>query len=121
MMPKVLPDLYEGMHEEACKMLAIDLHDFEKIDAFRKDDAWTKGQISMCFSCREYLEILPIGVEKGEALKAFCKRLEIPIANSLAAGDENNDISMIKCCRHRLCSSQCAPGSESGSRLCDAC
>ena len=96
MMPKVLPDLYEGMHEEACKMLAIDLHDFEKIVAFRKDDAWTKGQISMCFSCREYLEILPTGVEKGEALKAFCKRLEIPIANSLAAGDENNDISMIK-------------------------
>lgn len=35
-------------------------------------------------------------MEKGEALKAFCKRLEIPIANSLAAGDENNDISMIK-------------------------
>ena len=38
----------------------------------------------------------PTGVEKGEALKAFCKRLEIPIAKSLAAGDENNDISMIK-------------------------
>ena len=34
--------------------------------------------------------------ESSNALEAFCAKMGIPIANSVSAGDENNDISMIK-------------------------
>ena len=39
---------------------------------------------------------MPCGVSNGSALEAFCAKMGISIAKSVSAGDENNDISMIK-------------------------
>lgn len=36
------------------------------------------------------------GVNKGTALKAVCKELQIPMSDSLAFGDSNNDIELIE-------------------------
>ena len=83
--------------KEACKLLAVDLKDQEKLEDFRKamQDKF-EGKLDLFFSNRQYLEIVPCGVSKGSALEAFCAKMGIPIANSVSAGDENNDISMIK-------------------------
>lgn len=41
------------------------------------------------------LMIQPKGVEKGKALKAVCERLGIPLVQTVAFGDDWNDISMM--------------------------
>ena len=49
----------------------------------------------MSFSNDFLLEYLPLGISKGEALKDLCRLLDIPVADSVAAGDEANDIPML--------------------------
>ena len=52
--------------------------------------------MDMYFSSREYLEIVPKGVNKGAGMIKFCELMGIPLSCTIAAGDENNDISMIR-------------------------
>ena len=40
-------------------------------------------------------EISPLGVDKGKALCAMCEKLGIPVFQSIAVGDQSNDLSMI--------------------------
>ena len=47
------------------------------------------------FSSDHYLDILPAGTDKGEALSRLCGLLGIPLTDTVAAGDEENDLSMI--------------------------
>ena len=50
----------------------------------------------LAFSCDVLLEIVPAGVSKGFAVKWMCDYLGIPLANSVAAGDAQNDIPMLE-------------------------
>lgn len=43
-----------------------------------------------------YLEIIPRAVSKGSGLEAVCRHTGIDIRNSIAFGDSQNDISMLK-------------------------
>jgi len=43
-----------------------------------------------------YLEILPLGVSKGEALRAMCDALGLALAETIAIGDNWNDVEMIE-------------------------
>lgn len=47
-------------------------------------------------SRREYLELLPAGVSKGEALRVVAGHLRIPLSRTLAVGDQENDLEMIQ-------------------------
>ena len=42
------------------------------------------------------MEINPKGVNKGEAVKWLCQYLNVKKENTMAIGDSNNDISIIK-------------------------
>jgi|Deesub1362B_J571_1020462.scaffolds.fasta_scaffold21695_1 hypothetical protein len=44
----------------------------------------------------DYLEILPPGVDKGEALRWLCGRLGIPLEKVVAVGDQESDLGMIR-------------------------
>jgi len=44
-----------------------------------------------------YLEIMNKEVSKGRALKKVCSRLDIPLENTAAVGDNYNDLDMILC------------------------
>ncbi|MBR5510122.1 MAG: HAD family phosphatase [Lachnospiraceae bacterium] len=97
MKKKVVSDLLDAVVEEPCKMLAIHLHDQEKLTEFcARMEAWAKDKADMYFSCKEYLEIVPKGICKGNALRAFCEKTGIPVQNTIAAGDDCNDLSMIE-------------------------
>ena len=97
MKKKVVPDLLEAVCEEPCKVLAIDLHDREKLADFcTRMGEWAKDKADMYFSCKEYLEIVPQGICKGNALRAFCEKTGIPVEDTIAAGDDCNDLSMIE-------------------------
>lgn len=43
-----------------------------------------------------WMEIMPKGVNKGNALKIICERNSIPMESVVAFGDAQNDISMLK-------------------------
>ena len=91
------PLLPEHLTEEPCKMIVIDLHSREKMDAYRAAmEPWAKGKISMFYSSPNYLEHVPEHVSKGHAVKKLCELLQIPLENTVAAGDQENDISMLE-------------------------
>lgn len=54
------------------------------------------GRLDCFFSSRYFLEVVPMGVNKGSAVQALCRQLGIDVQNAVAAGDESNDVSMIR-------------------------
>ena len=52
--------------------------------------------LDMFFSCDQYLEFLPAGINKGSGIRFLCDYLQIPLDNTLAAGDAENDITMLE-------------------------
>lgn len=97
MRAKAVADLTEALIEEPCKVLIIDLHDQKPLLAFAEQmKAWAKDKVDMYFSCAQYMEIVPKGICKGNAMRAFCEKYGIPMEDTIAVGDENNDISMIQ-------------------------
>lgn len=91
-------DAREVMDKGACKCIAIELHDKEKIETFRKSliPFAEKEGITMIYSNPYYLEIFPSASGKGAAVKKLCEILSINPVLSVAAGDAQNDISMIE-------------------------
>lgn len=69
----------------------------QRLEAFQKKMApFTEGKLSSIFSSDVMLEYCPLNVSKGEAVRQLCSLLSIPIEHSIAAGDAENDISMIQ-------------------------
>ncbi len=91
-------DFHEINQTGACKCLAIELRDKEKLEAFRLSLLpWAmKEQISLVYSNPYYLEMIPSISGKGAAVKKLCEILSINPFLSVSAGDEQNDISMIE-------------------------
>lgn len=93
----IVPDMKKVLEEPPYKMLAINIRNPEKMYEFKeKLTACVEGKADIYFSSREYLEIVPQGVNKGAALQMFCSKKGIPLEHAIAVGDENNDISMLK-------------------------
>lgn len=93
---EVCEDVYNALGSEPNKVLLIDLNEKGVIKFWKGHQEWEKGKCESTFSCREFLEYLPMGVNKGSAVRTLCEMLNVDIANAYAAGDERNDISMIE-------------------------
>ncbi len=94
---RVVPDVCEILTVHPPKVLLADLTHSGRLEAFRRaHEEKLAGKAEATFSCPEYLEYLPLGVSKGYAVKWLCDYLGIPLAASVAAGDEANDLSMIR-------------------------
>ena len=93
---RVLPDIGE-LEIEPVKMLLIDFDDHAPLVAFRDWVLETyAGELDSFFSSDCFLEIVPAGTNKGAALLKMAELLSIDPADTVAAGDEANDISMIR-------------------------
>ncbi len=89
-------DPTEHLDGPPCKVICIDLHDHEKQERFRA--AVSKkyaDEIDTMYSSPYYLELIPKGYGKGTAVRELAKHLDIPIENTIAAGDAENDNSML--------------------------
>lgn len=86
------------LKEGPCKCLAIEIKDLEKLESFRLSLLpWAKKEgISMIYSNPNYLEFFPAISGKGAAVKVLCRLLNINPYFSIAAGDAQNDLSMIE-------------------------
>lgn len=87
------------------KLIAIALEDTERLERLRAElEASELGQeITCAFSHPQYLEIYSRKAGKGNALRNLCRALHVHIKNAVAAGDEENDISMIEAAGVGVC------------------
>lgn len=93
----ITDDFVKELPEEPCKILAIELHDLEALEAFRLEIMTQFGdRVNTIYSHPTYLEIIPIEAGKGTAIGKLCDILGIDVKDSISAGDERNDISMIE-------------------------
>lgn len=56
----------------------------------------TKDMCSVSFSSGRYLEFNAFGIDKGRGLRELCEYLNIAIEDTMAIGDNYNDLEMIK-------------------------
>lgn len=92
----IVDDVTAAMEHEPAKLLAIDYADPVNVIRFREQISGSyQGKLNVFQSHPALLEIVPPGVDKGNAVRTLCQYLQIPLENSVAAGDEENDLSMI--------------------------
>ena len=93
---RVIGDVHTDLTEEPVKILIID---FDNKSALEAIQTWVlenlAEEVECFFSSNAYLEVVPKGIRKGEAVKMLCGILGVPVKHSVAVGDEANDLSMI--------------------------
>ena len=94
---KVIGDVRKDLTEAPVKCLVIN---YEEQSGIKKIQAWIREnmarEVDCFFSCDQYLEIVPRGMSKGEAVKMLCAKMGVDIADAVAVGDAANDLSMIE-------------------------
>jgi hypothetical protein len=91
------PDLSDNFTGTSPKIEIIDLNSHSKLDHVKEIITDKFGDsVDLFFSNPYYLEVMPKGVSKGSAVKYLSKFLGIAIENTVAVGDSDNDLSMIK-------------------------
>lgn len=93
----VSPNLSDALTQAPYKMLAISLDDFDRLEAFRLGIAkWAQGRIQTIYSSKNYLELFEHTAGKGNAVRFVCDHFGVPLSDAYAAGDADNDISMLE-------------------------
>ncbi len=93
----IAEDVTRALEDGPCKCIAIELKDRSRLEHFRDSiQAYAGEDITLMFSSRHYLELFPAVSGKGAALQKLCEILDIPAALTVAAGDQENDLSMLQ-------------------------
>lgn len=93
----IVKNATEYLKEEPIKVIVISHKSHEVLDKFRDHMApWCEGKLTTVFSSPILLEFENPLATKGFSVKFMCEHFGIPIEDSIAIGDEENDISMIK-------------------------
>ncbi len=93
----VTDDILGTLTEEPMKIIVMDLEGRERLEAFRASmEPWAEGKVSSTFSSPRLLEYGSLASTKGNGIRFLCKYLDIPIENSVAVGDEENDTTMLE-------------------------
>lgn len=93
---RMLPDFDTGLREKPPKVLAVSEDNRAALKQIEQEIKENFPDVDCFFSTEWLLEIVPKGVNKGSALEHLCSLLDIPVEDSLAAGDEENDLPMIR-------------------------
>lgn len=89
-------DVDEFISYDLPKIIAIDYENIDRLNAFQKENAYLEGEeLESFFSQPHFLEYVKKGSNKGYGVKFLADYLNIDIADTIAVGDEQNDISMI--------------------------
>ena len=59
-------------------------------------------RLAFTASSAQFLEMIPAGISKGIALKKLCHVLDIPLENTFAIGDYDNDLELLKTAGHAI-------------------
>ena len=104
-MPAIIADdMLSELISPPWKLLAIDLNDRSRLEAFHDTVTAQLGSfIKAAFSGQYYVEIYPVDAGKGNSLTRLCRHINVPSENSVAAGDAENDISMLEAAGFSIC------------------
>lgn len=86
---------YADKHLDAQKFLLYPAEDADK-DEVIADLRSAFPELIISSSGPKLIEVNIKGVDKGKALHRFCEMMDIPIKESIAFGDAENDISMLE-------------------------
>lgn len=79
------------------KAILVDFEGKERLSKIKKElEPWCIDKVNCYFSSPQLLEFGSLEATKGKALAFLSNYLNVPIENTIAAGDEENDISMIR-------------------------
>lgn len=93
---QVVSDINTALTADPFKLIAVDYDDHEKLVSFQQEVLSQYADfLNSYFSNDAFLEIVPVGISKGFAVHWLCDFLNIPVENSVAAGDAQNDIAML--------------------------
>lgn len=94
---QVVEDIARALEGDPYKLIAIGFGQHEKLLSYQ-DEVLSQyaDTLDSFFSNDDYLEIVPAGISKGFAVRWMCEYLGIPLENSVAAGDAQNDIAMLE-------------------------
>lgn len=94
---KVVGNILNALTAEPQKVLLIDLDANGKLERFQRNNRyWTEQNMNSFFSVPQYLEYCPKGIDKAFGVEYLAHFLNIPIENTIAVGDERNDLAMIQ-------------------------
>lgn len=92
----ILNKIPEDLPYEPPKMIVISQNGRPVLVPFEKSlHPWIDGKMATVFSSEILLEVLPLDATKGNGVRFLCDHFNIPIENSIACGDEENDITML--------------------------
>lgn len=93
----VVPDIMSYLQAEPCKIIVINEDSKDILTRYREEmKPWTDGKMDLFFSSNILLEHVPTGVSKGSAVRFLCEHLNVPLSETVSAGDAENDIPMIQ-------------------------
>lgn len=97
-MPAIITrDLRKALENEPCKAIAISIDNREALESYKqKVENETEGGVQCIFSNPRYLELFSKNAGKEKGLLWLCRFLNVRTEDTMAAGDEANDISMIE-------------------------
>lgn len=94
---RIIPDPVRDLTSQPYKVLTSCIRNRALHEEYRQSlESWAKDKLSLFFSSGYYLEHVPLGVSKGCAITFLCEHLGVPLENTVAAGDAENDISMLE-------------------------
>lgn len=94
---QIVEDITLALKDAPYKLIVIDYNNHQKLLDYQNNVLpHYQGTLDSLFSNDYYLEIVPDGISKGFAVNWMCDYLGIPLENSIAAGDAQNDIAMLE-------------------------
>lgn len=94
--PQVCSDLENHITQPTTKLLITDM-DSDRVTKINRDLLKRYGEsLNVARSGNWYIDVMGLGVSKGEALKYLAGMLNISRENILAIGDSRNDLEMLK-------------------------
>lgn len=94
---RVIRDVRKDVKEAPVKALLIDYQDPAPLAEMARWIGENMAGRVDCFASSQYLlEVVAVGMNKGAAVAALCGLLDVPVEDTVAAGDQANDIAMIR-------------------------
>ncbi|HTS14534.1 MAG TPA: Cof-type HAD-IIB family hydrolase [Candidatus Sulfotelmatobacter sp.] len=110
-----VPDLVASVVRPVTKVLAVGPPGVPEA-AFAPGRAAFAGRAEVTVSHPEYLEFTAPGVTKGQALRWLARRLRIPMAATMALGDQFNDLEMLAAAGHGVAMAGAPPEVRAAAR-----
>lgn len=93
---RLVPSVMDYLQKEPCKIIVINEESRDILSAYREEmKPWTEGKMDLFFSSNILMEHVPTGVSKGSAVRFLCEHLNVPLSETVAAGDAENDVPML--------------------------